>query len=359
MSDNFNYDTFVRNPPNPVDIYNFSEHESSNFSPIPNSFNISSFNVNGLRKNGQVKIEQISNFFNIKHISFGGIDNTKQVHSSGGISLFIDNALASHVQDFISHSSQILSALSTVMIRLLALIMFGLVPCLKDLLLPLIFLMRKISALLITIPSSRTLIIHFWLHPSRLLVLNSFNTKPVTSSNLIQSPLNSGNPFDSLCDIPPSIFSSWHINQQCKYLHSHIVKAANASLPSVMVGNHYTPTVPKDLEALTQDYCFLSRLLHLIRLLRKYPSTYYNRYERTWSTHFIQLQRILAFYKKVIPTPPALPTFFFIHIALHGLLLLKEKDFQDSSIRAKLDNRDNNFETDISSFINSALSRTR
>ncbi|PKB92252.1 hypothetical protein RhiirA5_445395, partial [Rhizophagus irregularis] len=140
MTDNFNYDTFVRNPPNFVDTYNFSEHESLfttlNFSPIPNSFNISSFNVNGLRHNSQVKIEQISNFFNLKHISFGGIvdthlspkqihflskrlpdytvfssdlDNTKQVKSTGGVSLFIEKSFASHVQDFISHSSRILS----------------------------------------------------------------------------------------------------------------------------------------------------------------------------------------------------------------------------------------------------------
>ncbi|EXX79399.1 hypothetical protein RirG_005980 [Rhizophagus irregularis DAOM 197198w] len=56
---------------------------------------------------------------------------------------------------------------------------------------------------------------------------------------------------DFLCDVPPSTFSTWHINQQCEYLHSRIVKAANASLPSVTVGNHYTPTIPKDLEALT------------------------------------------------------------------------------------------------------------
>ncbi|PKC52067.1 hypothetical protein RhiirA1_482331, partial [Rhizophagus irregularis] len=84
---------------------------------------------------------------------------------------------------------------------------------------------------------------------------------------------------DSLCDVPPTTFSTWHINQQCEYLHSRIVKAANASLPSVIVGSQHTPTVPKDLEALTQHYRFLSRLLHSIRLLRKYPSTYYNRYE--------------------------------------------------------------------------------
>ncbi|GET57877.1 RNA-directed DNA polymerase from mobile element jockey-like [Rhizophagus irregularis DAOM 181602=DAOM 197198] len=39
--------------------------------------------------------------------------------------------------------------------------------------------------------------------------------------------------------------------------------------------------------------------------------------------------------------------------------LLQEKEFQDSSICAHLDDRNNNFETDLSSFIDSALSRTR
>ncbi|GET60822.1 hypothetical protein GLOIN_2v1786555 [Rhizophagus irregularis DAOM 181602=DAOM 197198] len=53
MSDNFNYDTFVRNPPQP--------------------------------------------------------HKTKQVNSTGGVSLFIEKSLASHVQDFVSHSSRILS----------------------------------------------------------------------------------------------------------------------------------------------------------------------------------------------------------------------------------------------------------
>ncbi|GBC50754.2 hypothetical protein RIR_jg37551.t1 [Rhizophagus irregularis DAOM 181602=DAOM 197198] len=131
MSDNFNYDTFVRNPPNPVDTYIFSEHESlfttPNSSPIPNSFNISSFNVNGLRHNSQIKFEQISNFFNLKHITFGGIvdthltpkqihflskrlpnytvfssdiDKTKQVNSTGGVSLFIEKSLASHATNY-------------------------------------------------------------------------------------------------------------------------------------------------------------------------------------------------------------------------------------------------------------------
>ncbi|CAB4403200.1 unnamed protein product [Rhizophagus irregularis] len=82
MSDNnFNYDTFVRNPPNPNNIQDSILKESlfsSSSSPIPlsNSFNISSFNVNGLKMYGQTKIEQISTFFSLKHISFCGIVDT-------------------------------------------------------------------------------------------------------------------------------------------------------------------------------------------------------------------------------------------------------------------------------------------
>ncbi|PKY31319.1 DNase I-like protein [Rhizophagus irregularis] len=140
------YDTFVRNPPNPVDfsdIFNdplsdtlFSS--SSSTSPIPNSFNISSFNVNGLKTPGQgsFKMDQISSFFSRNHISFGGIvdthlspkqmkflskrvcdytsfhsdlDFTKHGRSSGGVSLFIHSSLATHVQFYQSHSSRILS----------------------------------------------------------------------------------------------------------------------------------------------------------------------------------------------------------------------------------------------------------
>ncbi|PKB99945.1 hypothetical protein RhiirA5_428929 [Rhizophagus irregularis] len=146
MNNNIDYDTFVRNPPNPVDfsdIFNdplsdtlFSS--SSSPSPIPNSFNISSFNVNGLKTPGQgsFKMDQIFSFFSHNHISFGGIvdthlspkqmkflskrvcdyasfhsdlDSTKHGHSSGGVSLFIHNSLATHVQFYQSHSSRILS----------------------------------------------------------------------------------------------------------------------------------------------------------------------------------------------------------------------------------------------------------
>ncbi|PKC57367.1 hypothetical protein RhiirA1_472609 [Rhizophagus irregularis] len=180
---------------------------------------------------------------------------------------------------------------------------------------------------------------------------------------------------DALCDVSPLIFFSWHINQMCEYLQSRILKAANATLPSSIVGNNYTPKVPKDLEILTQHYCFLNCLLHSIRILRKHPSTYSAAHEHKWSTHLIRLQNILQLYKKVFTFTPILPSSLLscrqdnfklllddlstISKSLRGFQLLQEKEFQDSSIRAHLNDRNNNFETDLSSFIDSALSRTR
>ncbi|GBC15254.2 ribonuclease H-like domain-containing protein [Rhizophagus irregularis DAOM 181602=DAOM 197198] len=180
---------------------------------------------------------------------------------------------------------------------------------------------------------------------------------------------------DTLCDVLPSIFSSWHINQMCEYLQSRILKAANITLPSSPVGNNYTPKVPKDLEILTQHYRFLNRLMHSIRILRKYPSTYSAAHEHKWSIHLIRLQNILQLYKKVFTFNLTLPFSLSscqqdnfksllddlsnISKSLRGFHLLQEKEFQDSSIRTHLDDRNNNFETDLSSFIDSALSRTR
>ena len=141
MDNNNDYDTFVRNPPNPVPISDSSIDESlfssgSLSSLFSISFNISSFNVNGLKMQGPLKIEQISTFFSMKQITFGGIvdthlspkqmkflskclpnytvfssdlDLTRNTRSTGGVSLLIHNSLSSHVQDFTSHSSRILS----------------------------------------------------------------------------------------------------------------------------------------------------------------------------------------------------------------------------------------------------------
>ncbi|GBB90093.1 hypothetical protein RclHR1_16990007 [Rhizophagus clarus] len=142
MTDNnFNYDSFIRNPSNPVDIENLSLQDSlfssnSISSLPPNSFNILSLNINGLKTHSQNKIEQLKNLFSLKQISFGGVvdthlhlkqmnflskrlstytvfssslDTSQHVRSSGGVSLFIDNSLAPHVHTYTSHSSRLLS----------------------------------------------------------------------------------------------------------------------------------------------------------------------------------------------------------------------------------------------------------
>ncbi|GBC10532.1 hypothetical protein RclHR1_00970033 [Rhizophagus clarus] len=142
MTDNnFNYDSFVHNPPNTIDIDNLSLQDSlfssasSSLSPC-NSFNIFSFNINGLKMFSQNKIELLNDFFSLKHISFGDVVDThlhpKQMHflskrlsnytvfssvldtsqyvrSSEGVSLFIENSLASHVHTYSSLSSRLLS----------------------------------------------------------------------------------------------------------------------------------------------------------------------------------------------------------------------------------------------------------
>ncbi|GBB86093.1 hypothetical protein RclHR1_12550002 [Rhizophagus clarus] len=73
---------------------------------------------------------------------------------------------------------------------------------------------------------------------------------------------------DTLCNISPTIFASWHINRMCEYLYSNIIAGANATLSARTVGNNHTPKLPKDLETLLQHYHFLNRVLYSIRLLR-------------------------------------------------------------------------------------------
>ncbi|CAB4436125.1 unnamed protein product [Rhizophagus irregularis] len=514
MSDNnFNYDTFVRNPPNPNNINDSVLNESlfsfsSNSLPLSKSFNISSFNVNGLKMYGQTKIEQISAFFSLKHISFCGIvdthlspkqmkflskrisshtvfssnlDNSRNVHSSGGVSLFIENTLASHVQDFKSISSRLLSVdlyfKGNVKLRIFVVYIppsssFDaslradtielLIKSINDTkqagfyhaicgdfnmhldkYYPIFYNQPQIAS-----KRAHRLFYHLLSHgyedctPVNLSAsLGTFRRDnqitrvdyvwscPMLKGHMLTSLIfdaqdictSDHNPIityydlsllfastkmararqlkrctrrvfkfdsvsdaqwtkfsesaDSYCDISPAAFSSWHINRMCEYLQSNILKAANATLPSAMVGNNYTPKVPKDLEILTQHYRFLNRLLHSIRLLRKYPLSYSAAHEHKWSNHLIRLQNIFSLYKDIIPLPPTLPSTLSscrqdafsslltaltpISKALHGLHLIKEKELQESSIRAHLDDRDNNFDTDISSFIDSALARTR
>ncbi|GBC01505.1 hypothetical protein RclHR1_04200023 [Rhizophagus clarus] len=160
----------------------------------------------------------------------------------------------------------------------------------------------------------------------------------------------------------------------CEYLHANIIAGANAILPARTVGNDHIPKLPKDLETLLQHYHFFNRVLHSIRLLRKYPHIFSSLHDQKWSVYLIRLNNMFNLYKSTLPAVPVLPLtlsscqtdnfnnlFAILSQAsklLRGLHLLKEKEFQDSSIKAHIENHDHNFDTDISSFINSALSHS-
>ncbi|GBB85362.1 hypothetical protein RclHR1_11900012 [Rhizophagus clarus] len=160
----------------------------------------------------------------------------------------------------------------------------------------------------------------------------------------------------------------------CEYLHSSIITGATAILPSRTIRNDHTLKLPKELETLIQHYRFLNRVLHSIRILRKHPHTFSFSHDRKWSIYLIRLGNIFHLYKSCFSTIPILPTILsscradnFNQIfnllshscsLLRGLHLLKEKEYQDFSIKSHIEKRDFNFDTDISSFINSALSRS-
>ncbi|GET04452.1 hypothetical protein GLOIN_2v1770668 [Rhizophagus clarus] len=180
---------------------------------------------------------------------------------------------------------------------------------------------------------------------------------------------------DALCTIPPFTFSSWHINRMCEYLHSIILKSATHTLPARTVRNDYTPKLPKGLEILIQHCRFVSHVIHSIQLLCRYPSTFSSSHDTKWSSHLTCLGCISKLYSASLVSSSALPlTLSSCHIdnftaflasltnmskSLRGLHLLKEKEFQDFSIKTHIENQNVNFNTDISDFINSALSRSR
>ncbi|PKY35259.1 hypothetical protein RhiirB3_455829, partial [Rhizophagus irregularis] len=288
---------------------------------------------------------------------------TKQVKSTGGVSLFIEKALASHVQDFVSHSSRILSVdlyfKGNVKLRIFVIyippisdsklrsetidLLLQLLVQTKqqnfyhaicgdfnmhlDIYYPIYFnrpaiasqrAYRLLHYLLShgyeeTIPVNAstslgtfhrddqvTRIDYVWSCPMlKCFALTSyifdaqdtcssdhnpiityFDDSLLAASIKVALTTKQWESFsastDSLCDVPPSTFSTWHINQQCEYLHSRIVKAANASLPFVTVGNQYTPTMPKDLEALTQHYPLLERWSSAYHPMDDVDSSIYN-----------------------------------------------------------------------------------
>ncbi|GET62256.1 hypothetical protein GLOIN_2v1786555 [Rhizophagus irregularis DAOM 181602=DAOM 197198] len=354
MLNNFNNDIFVRNPPNPVDTYKFSEHESLfttlNSSPIPNSFNISSFNVNGLRHNSQVKIEQISNFFNLKHISFGGIvdthlslkqihflskrlpnytvfssdlDNTKQVKSTGGVSLFIEKSLASHVQDFVSHSSQTIDLLLQLLVQTKQQNFYhaicGDFNMHLDTYYPIYFNRPSVAS-----QRAYRLLHHLLSHGYK-------ETLPVNASDSLgifhRDDQVTRIDYVWSCPMLKSFALTSYIfdaQDTCSFDHNPVITYFDDSLlvASIKVAR------AKQLQRRT-------------RRIFKFDSVSAQQWD-SFSTHVDSLCDV----------PPS--TFSTWHINQQCEYLQSH-----SSIRAKLDDRDNNFETDISTFINSALSRTR
>ncbi|GET57866.1 RNA-directed DNA polymerase from mobile element jockey-like [Rhizophagus irregularis DAOM 181602=DAOM 197198] len=303
MSDNnFNYDTFVRNPPNPDNVTEIFSHESlfsssSNTSPIPNSFNISSFNVNGLKMYGQTKLEEISSFFSLKHISFGGIVDT---HLHPKQMKFLSKRLSNYTvfSSNLDTSKQILSSGNV-----------------------------KLRIFVIYIPPPAESVLRT--DTIDLLIQQLILTKQADFT-----PIN-------LSDSLGTFHRNDHITR-VDYTSAHLITTLSLH---IMICLYFLPLpnwlVPKDLEILTQNYRFLNRLMHsiLFTFIPILPSSLSSCRQDNFKSLLDDLSNLSK--------------------SLRGFHLLQEKEFQDSSIRAHLDDRNNNFETDLSSFIDSALSRTR
>ncbi|PKK59947.1 hypothetical protein RhiirC2_794056 [Rhizophagus irregularis] len=388
MNNNIDYDNFVRNPPNPIDyndIFNDSLSDTLfsffSTSPIPNSFNISSFNVNGLKTSGQgsFKIDQISSFFTQQYISFGGVvdthlspkqmkflskrikdyssfhsdlDSTKHGRSSGGnVKLRIFVVYIPSTNDPILRNTVIDQLISLICLaasqnfhhvtnnRIHRLFYYLLSHNYEDCtplnLSPTLGTYHHLNTITrIDFVWSCSLLCHYMLtasifdaHDLHISDHNSIITYFDTS--LLTDAIKSAHAQQLNHNVRRVFKFNSPLNQKCEYLHSRILRAAKTKLPSVTVGNTYTPKKPKDLKSLTQSYQFLSKVAKSIRLLHKTPTLYSLQFESKCRTFLVP-----------IILPPSLYE-------------------EPSSIQANIDVRNNNFTNDISTFIESALSRTR
>ncbi|GBB96142.1 hypothetical protein RclHR1_26930003 [Rhizophagus clarus] len=411
MDNNFNYDSFIRNPPNPIDIENFFLQESlfstNSLTPPPfNFFNISSFNINSLKMYSQNKIELLNNFLSLKQIYFGGVIDThlhpKQMHflakrhsnytvfssnldtfqhvrSSGGISLFIENSLASYVHTYISHSSRLLSvdlyfkgnALSEAKRLGFHHTICGDFNMHLDQFYPTFFNQPQIA-------SKRIYRLFNFLLSNRYVDFTPVNFSD-SLGTFHRADIISRIDYVWLCPLLKLfllISVIFDIHDTCFSDYNPVVTYYDQSLlhSSVKLAYAHQLKWRPHLETLLQHYHFLNRVLHSIKLLCKYPHTFSSSHDQKWSIHLIRLNSIFSLYKSALPVVPALPstlsscqtdhfnklldTLSQASKLLRGLHLLKEKEFQDSSIKTHIENRDHNFDTDISSFNNSALSRS-
>ncbi|GBB94538.1 hypothetical protein RclHR1_23770003 [Rhizophagus clarus] len=421
----------------------------------------------------QNKIELLNDFFSLKHISFGGVvdthihpkqlhflskrlsnytvfssvlDTSQHVRSSGGVSLFIENSLASHVHTYTSLSSRCFLLTYTLKETLSFEFLFVYIPppsdqSLRD---------ETIDLLISALSDAKRLGFHhavcgdFNMHLDQFYPI-FFNQPQIASKRihrLFNFLLSNG-----YVDFTPVNFSSTSLGTfhradiisridyvwSCPLLKRFLLTSVIFDVRDLSLSDHnpvityydssflssslkpararqlqrrsrrifsfdsVTPSQWEDfsahvdnceyfslvfaswhvnhLETLIQHYRFLNRVLHSVRLLRKYPHTFSSSHDRKWSGYLIRLNNIFNLYKSIFSSVPVLPstllscrtdnfnslysTLSRASSLLRGLHLLKEKEFQDSSIKAHLASRDQNFDTDISSFISSALSRSR
>ncbi|CAB4410484.1 unnamed protein product [Rhizophagus irregularis] len=193
------------------------------------------------------------------------LDPTKHGRSSGGVSLFIHNYLATHIQDYKSHSSRILSV---------------------DL--------------------------YF-----------KGNVKLLSPAQWTEF----ADDFDALCSAEQFIYDTWPLNQKCEYLHSHIIKAAKAKLPSTTVGNTYVPKKPKDLESLIQfilstykttfttPLLFPSSLPNLLNILEQMTSLLQDHpIQTTLLTSPYEIDKVVNHFQNFVPISSVPPS------SIHDLL---------------------------------------
>ncbi|PKC01568.1 hypothetical protein RhiirA5_426507 [Rhizophagus irregularis] len=263
MNNNIDYDTFVRNLPNFIafsDIFNEALSDtlfssSSSTSPIPNSFNISSFNVNSFKTPGQgsFKIDQISSFFSQNHISFGGIVDT---HLSPKQMKFLSKRVCDYTSfhsdlDFTKHghssvNDQLISLISQTFSQNFHYAICG----------DFNMNLEKYYPIFLHQPQVAAKRIHKLFH-----YLLSHNYEDFTPLNLSSTLASIFNAYDMhISDHNPIItyfnasLLSDAIKSACAHQLGHNTrrlsnKAANSTLPSVTVSNTYIPKKPKDLES--------------------------------------------------------------------------------------------------------------
>ncbi|CAB4417102.1 unnamed protein product [Rhizophagus irregularis] len=304
---------------------------------------------------GQTKIEQISTFFSLKHISFGvfssNLDASRNVNSSGSVSLFIENSLASHVQDFKSISSRLLSV---------DLYFKGNV---------------KLRIFVVYIPPSSSFDALLRKDTIDLLIKSLIDTKQTGFYHAVCGDFNMHlDKFYPIYFDQPQVASK-SIHRLFYHLLSHGYEDYTPVNLSASLGTF--DEIIKLLELIMYDICtsdhnpvityydlsllFASTKLARVQQLKRHTRRVF-KFDSVSDAQLTKFTDLANFHCDVSPA-----TFSSWHLnpilnpiskALFGLHLLKEKEFQESSIHAHLDDQDNNYDTDISLFIDSALSRT-